>query len=157
MAQQQRFVLDGIPVSACEGAFVRRFEMDPKDAEAVSYDDTVVLVVVARVGAPAFRTDKNGELIRVNKFEISVGRVAPLDMGHELAEMFDLDIQQKLPFGAPLPALAAPAPPARPASAPQTAGTAPVDSFLPRGTPVASAAPGAGSHANDEALREFLA
>lgn len=155
MGQQQRFVLDGIPVTSCEGAFMRRFEMTPDDAEAVSYDDTVVLVVVARMVAPAFRTDKNGELIRVNKFELQAGRVAATDMGYELAEMFDLELQQQLSL--PMAGQQTLAPVTRPSVAPQAPMPAASAVGPPVGTPVPSAAPGAGSHAHDAALRAFLA
>ncbi len=152
MSNQQRFILDGVPVSNCEGAFTRRFEMETKDAEAVTYDDTVVLIVVARAALPAFRQNKEGEVVRINKFEVQAARVAPADMGDELAEMFDLEIQQKLPFTVPATvgsgALGTPA--VMPAPAPQTAGV------VPQGTRVPVAAPGAGSHANDAALRSFL-
>lgn len=156
---QQRFVLDGVPVSSCDGAFTKRFEMDTKDAESVTYDDTVVMIVVARVALPGFRQNKEGEVVRINKFEVSAARVAPKDMGDELAEMFDIDIQQRLPFTTPVTSVASgalgtpapmPAAPSAPASNGHTVGV------VPQGTPVGVAAPGAGTHAHDDALRSFL-
>lgn len=165
----QRFVLDGVPVSYCEGAFTARFDMDASDAEAVSYDDTVVLVVVARMGAPGFRANKDGDLIRVNRFEVRAAKVADEKTGNELAEMFDIDIQQKLPYTpagvAAAASVTAPIPPpvsapAKSVSASTTAGVAPA---APNGISTPVGAPvgvpvgvGAGSHAHDDALRDFL-
>lgn len=163
MSQQQRFVLDGVPVSYCEGAFTARFDMDSADAEAVSYDDTVVLVVVARMGAPGFRANKDGDLIRVNRFEVRAAKVADDKTGNELAEMFDIDIQQKLPYTpagvAAASAVTAPIPP--PAAPARTAGVVPSSPAngvsTPVGAPVAAAAAvGAGAHEHDAALRDFL-
>ncbi len=159
-SNQQRFILDGVPVSSCDGAFTRRFEMDTKDAESVTYDDVVVMIVVARVALPGFRQNKEGEVVRINKFEVSAARVAPQDMGDELAEMFDLEIQQKLPFTTAPPAMAGQGTLGTPAPLPPPATVGVSNGHqaaaAPRGTPVAAAAPGAGSHAHDEALRSFL-
>lgn len=161
-SNQQRFILDGVPVSTCEGAFTRRFDMETKDAEAVTYDDIVVMIVVARVALPGFRQNKEGEVVRINKFEVQAARVAPQDMGDEIAEMFDLEVQQKLPFTTPVSSVFSPVlgtPAVMPPAASQAAGVVPNGHqpvTVPRGTPVPTAAPGAGTHANDAALRSFL-
>lgn len=169
----QRFQVDGVPVAACEGVFARAFDMPQEDAEEVVYDQTYVMLVVATTLPPGFRTDKNGDLIRRNRFEVSAAKVAKGDLGNELAEMFDLDIQQKLPFTAPAvivgspgasstaalppPAPKPPAPPQPPVSVPSTAGVAsaapaaPVGASMPVGVPV-----GKVRDTEDEALRRFL-
>jgi len=164
---QQRFVLDGVPVSYCEGAFTARFDMDASDAEAVSYDDTVVLVVVARMGAPGFRANKDGDLIRVNRFEVRAAKVADEKTGNELAEMFDIDIQQKLPYtpagvaaaSAVVPAAAIP-PPTKPKATTPVVVPASTNgsngAAAPVGAPVPASVGAAGSHAHDDALRDFL-
>jgi len=157
MSDQQRFTLDGQPVSFCQGGFTAAFDMTTADAESVSYDDTVVLVVVARMGLPSFTETKSGDIIRKNKFEVSAARVADPKLGNELAEMFDLEIQQKLPFTPAAAAAAASAalPPPPPGVAGSTAGVVP--SGPPVGVPVGApvGAP-VGTHAHDDALRSFL-
>ena len=162
----QRFQVDGVPVAACEGVFAHAFDMDPADAEEVVYDQTYVLVVVATTLPPGFRTDKNGDLIRRNRFEVSAAKVAKAGLGDELAEMFDLDIQQRLPFTPPPAIVSSPAgPPGNmpsmagsgsqsPVKAPATAGVASGPSAaaaIPVGVPVGQVDP-----SEDEALRRFL-
>lgn len=158
----QRFQIDGVPVTACEGAFSCAFDMDPADAEEVVYDQTYVLLVVATTLPPGFRTDKNGDLIRRNRFQVSAAKVAKGELGDELAEMFDLDIQQKLPFTPPAGPAVMPSPspsnlpPASqsPVSAPSTVKVVPAASVVaavPVGVPVGQVAP-----PEDEALRRFL-
>lgn len=158
----QRFQIDGVPVVGCEGVFARRFDMDQADSEEVVYDETYVLVVVCTTLPPGFRTDKTGDLIRVNRFEVAAAKVAKGGLGGELAEMFDLDLQPKLPFNPP--AITAPttsAPPTNvPAMASQTAMAAPITvptqsaasvAGTLSGTPVGAIAP-----TEDEELRRFL-
>lgn len=158
----QRFQVDGVPVVACEGVFAHAFDMDQPDAEEVVYDETYVLVVVATTLPPGFRTDKNGDLVRRNRFEVSAAKVAKGTLGDELAEMFDLDIQQKLPFNPPPAIVRSPAgPPPSPSVAsqsPVTASSAPVAvsgpsvaAAVPVGVPVGKVDP-----TEDEALRRFL-
>lgn len=154
----QRFQIDGVPVVSCEGVFARAFDMDQPDAEEVVYDESYVLVVVATTLPPGFRTDKNGDLIRRNRFEVTAAKVAKGTLGDELAEMFDLDIQPKLPFAPPAgPAALPPSPPAasqRPVAAPSTAGFASGPSTpaaVPVGVPV-----GRVEATEDEALLRFL-
>lgn len=126
-----RFVLDGIPVSYCEGAFTKAFDMSPEDAEQVVYDDMVVMVVVVHTTTPSFHTSKSGDLIRRNKFEVQAAKVATGAMGTEIAEMFDLEIQQKLPFAV--------SPPPSQAAAPYKAVSTPVQSAVaPPSIPVGS-------------------
>lgn len=161
---QQRFVVDGVPIAEFKGGFLKRFEMDAKDADAVAYGDVVVLVVVARVVLPTFTESKTHDVTRVNRFEVAAAKVAGTELGIELAEMLelDMDLQQQLPFpvagqmGEPIPPAAIPtaSQPAAEPSAPSKVPPAPVT--VPRGVPVGVAAPGAGSHAHDEALRAFL-
>lgn len=158
----QRFQVDGVPVAACEGVFAHAFDMDPADAEEVVYDQTYVLVVVATTLPPGFRTDKNGDLIRRNRFEVSAAKVAKAGLGDELAEMFDLDIQQRLPFTPPpaivsgvtnMPSMAGSGSQS-PVKAPATAGVASgpsVAASIPVGVPV-----GQVESSEDEALRRFL-
>lgn len=162
----QRFQVDGVPVVACEGVFAHAFDMDQPDAEEVVYDETYVLVVVATTLPPGFRTDKNGDLVRRNRFEVSAAKVAKGTLGDELAEMFDLDIQQRLPFTPP-PAIVSGTggPPGNmpsmaglgsqsPVKAPATAGVASgpsVSASIPVGVPV-----GQVESSEDEALRRFL-
>lgn len=162
---QQRFVLDGQPVSYCEGGFAAKFDMDSADAENTEYGDTVVLVVVARMGLPGFRETKEGEVVRINKFEVKAARVADEKTGLELAEMFDIDIQQKLPYtpagvAAAAAVPAAPAiPPPRAPKPPTTAGVVPTPASSSNGAGVSvpTGAPVTGPlHAHDDALREFL-
>jgi hypothetical protein len=164
---QQRFEIDGNPVVACEGVFSGAFDMDAADAEEVVYDETYVLVVVGRTIAPAFRTDKNGDLVRRNRFAIDAGKVAKGSLGDELAEMFDLDIQQKLPFtpppgpvpagqgpAGPVSVSVPPAAPQKPVAASPTAGVvsgAPAPATVPHGVPV-----GQVPVTEDEALRRYL-
>lgn len=156
----QRFQVDGVPVAACEGVFAHAFDMDPADAEEVVYDQTYVLVVVATTLPPGFRTDKNGDLIRRNRFEVSAAKVAKAGLGDELAEMFDLDIQQRLPFTPP-PAIVSGVNPSgagsgsqSPVQPPRTvpvASGASVAASIPVGVPVGQVDP-----SEDEALRRFL-
>ena len=158
----QRFQVDGVPVAACEGAFTHAFDMEPADAEEVVYDQTYVLVVVATTLPPGFRTDKNGDLIRRNRFEVSAAKVAKGDLGDELAEMFDLDIQQRLPFNPPPGPVTTPAPSAPPApAASQSPVGSPVTAGVVSGPPVGAAVPvgvpvGRVESTEDEALRRFL-
>lgn len=153
-----RFVLDGVPVAYCEGTFSKNFDMDPKDAEEVVYDDTYVMVVVARAAPPSFHSNKTGDLIRRNHFEVSAAKVADATMSSELAELFDLEIQQKLPFSSNTPPSSPPPPPPPPVSRQEESGprVAPGMSAstvsTPVGTPVAPI-----PQTEDEELAAFLA
>jgi hypothetical protein len=152
VSQQQTFDLDGAPVAYCEGGFAAKFDMDASDAKAVSYGDTVVLVVVARVGLPSFRETKEGDIVRVNKFEVKASKVADDKTGTELAEMFDMDVQRTLPYSVGTAAAASVAKaPQRTVPASSTAKVAPAPTNAPGATTVA-----AGPHVHDDALREFL-
>lgn len=99
----ERFEVDGTPVLGHEGVFSRAFDMPFEDAETVTYDHTYVLVVTALTLPPAYRTNKFGDLIRRDRFQVTAARVAKGTVGTELAEMFELDLfdQGQLPFGAP--------------------------------------------------------
>lgn len=99
----QRFEVDGVPVVGHEGVFSRAFDMAYPDAEEVVYDRPYVLVVVATTLPPAYRTDKYGDLIRRDRFQVTAAKVAKGSLGAELAEMFELDMieQGQLPFGQP--------------------------------------------------------
>lgn len=152
---QQTFDLDGCPIAYCEGGFAAKFDMDADDAKAVSYGDTVVLVVVARVGLPSFRETKEGDIIRINKFETKAAKVADTKTGTELAEMFDMDVQRTLPYSVGTAAAASvPKPPQPSVPAPSTAKVAPAPTNGAGVPGAATVAPG--PHVHDAALREFL-
>jgi len=152
----QRFEVDGVPVVGHEGVFSRAFDMAFDDAEAVTYDHPYVLVVVATTLPPAYRTDKFGDLIRRDRFQVTAAKVAKGAMGTELAEMFELDVfdQGQLPFGAPVTVTIAPGAPERPVEATNGSMPAPGPSGpvgVPVGVPV-----GRISETGDATLRRFL-
>ncbi len=165
----QRFEVDGVPVIGHEGVFSRAFEMTEANAKDVSYDRTYVLVVVATTLPPGYRTDKYGDLIRRDRFQVTAARVASVAMGAELAEMFELDMfdQGSLPFGQPAtdepiltPALESWVQTQRAAEAPQPAVVAsnsmpasgpPASVGVPVGVPV-----GRVEQTGDDTLRRFL-
>jgi hypothetical protein len=157
----QRFQIDGVPVEACEGVFSCAFDMDAGDAEEVRYDQTYVLVVVATTLPPGFRTDRNGDLIRRNRFQVSAAKVAKGTLGDELAEMFDLDIQQRLPFAPPPGPAALPTPVKSPPAASQSPVKPPITAGVASGPTTHAAVPvgvpvGRVDSTEDEALLRFL-
>lgn len=155
---QQRFQIDGVPVVGCEGVFARAFDMDQADTDEVVYDQTYVMVVVCTTLPPGFRTDKNGELIRRNRFKVDAAKVARGALADELIEKLDLDVQFRLPFEPPPGMTAFTRSPPEPAERPVSV---PVPVPVSVGAPVAAAVPvgvtvGQIRATEDDELRRFL-
>lgn len=106
MAREGRFVLDGKSYEHRSAAIVGEFDIDPDDLDAVNYDDTLVLVVIGRVGPPTFKELSNGDLKRVDKIQLGGTpqvRVAKGEPGYEIADMYGLEVAQQFEVGDPDP------------------------------------------------------
>lgn len=100
-----REMIDGVPVLGHEATFKGKFEVDPEVAEKLGFDRTAMVVVLVRVGAPAFRADKSGDLHRKDALEIKTARViSDGAVQSQIADMLGINIQGRFEFSDP-PAL----------------------------------------------------
>lgn len=158
MTQQCFYPVD-LPVVGCEGVFARAFDMDEADTAEVVYDQTYVMVVVCTTLPPGFRTDKNGELIRRNRFQVDSAKVARGVLANDLIEKMGFDVQFRLPFDPP-PGMTVsftrspPEPAERPVSDPAPVPVS-VGAPVPAGVPVGVTV-GQIRGTEDDELRRFL-
>ena len=66
---QQSF--DGLTVELYGGRFSGNFDLDEEIASEIAFDDEVTFVVRGRVAGVAMQETKNGDLKRINVFQVS--------------------------------------------------------------------------------------